>query len=34
MDLRKMSVNEWRDRARNREAWKHIVKEAKVHHGL
>jgi len=25
MDLRKMGVNEWRDRARNREAWRHIV---------
>ena len=31
MDLRKMGVNEWRDRARNREAWRHIVEEAKVH---
>jgi len=26
MDLRKMGVNEWRDRARNREAWRHIVR--------
>jgi len=26
MDLRKMSVNEWRDRAMNREAWRHIVR--------
>jgi hypothetical protein len=25
MDLRKMGVNEWRDRARNREAWRHFV---------
>jgi len=25
MDLRKMGVNEWRDRARNGEAWRHIV---------
>ena len=31
---RKMGVNEWRDRARNREAWRHIVEEAKAHPGL
>jgi len=30
----KMGVNEWRDRARNREAWRHIVEEAKAHPGL
>jgi len=29
--LRKMGVNKWRDRARNREAWRHIVEEAKAH---
>jgi len=34
MDLRKMGVNEWRDRARNREAWRHILAEAKAHSGL
>ena len=31
MDLRKMGVNEWRDRARKREAWRHILEEAKAH---
>jgi hypothetical protein len=34
MDLRKTGVNEWRDRARNREVWRHIVEEAKAHPGL
>jgi hypothetical protein len=26
MDLRKMGINEWRDGARDREAWRRIVK--------
>jgi hypothetical protein len=34
MDLSKMGLNEWKDRARNREAWKHIVEEAKAHPSL
>jgi hypothetical protein len=34
MDLRKMDVSRWRDRARNHEAWRHIVEEAKAHSGL
>jgi len=29
-----MGINEWRDRARDQEAWRHIVKEAKAHPGL
>jgi hypothetical protein len=32
-DLRKMGINEWRDRARDREAWGRIVKGAKAHPG-
>jgi hypothetical protein len=34
MNLRKMGVSRWRDRARNREAWSNIVEEAKAHPGL
>jgi hypothetical protein len=33
-DLIKMEINEWRDRARDREAWRRIVMEVKAHSGL
>jgi hypothetical protein len=34
INLRKMGLNEWKDRARNRAAWRHTVEEAKAHPGL
>jgi len=33
-DLRKMGINEWRERVRDRETWRHIIAEAKAHPGL
>ena len=33
-DVREMGINERRDRARDRESWRRIVKEVKVHPGL
>jgi hypothetical protein len=33
-DLRKMGLNEWRDRATDREAWRLIVMEAEANPGL
>ena len=34
MDLRKIGLNEWKNTARDREAWRHIVEENKAHSGL
>jgi hypothetical protein len=34
MDLRKMGINEWSGRARDREVWRCIGMEAKAHPGL
>jgi hypothetical protein len=34
MDLRKIEINEWRGRARDREVWRCIGMEAKAHPGL
>ena len=33
-DLRKMGINERRDRARGQEAWRRFVKEAKAQPGM
>jgi hypothetical protein len=33
-DLRKMGINEWRVRARDREVWRRIGMEVKAHPGL
>jgi hypothetical protein len=32
--MMEMGLNEWKERARNRDAWRHIVEEAKAHPGL
>jgi hypothetical protein len=33
-DLRKMGVKNWRRKAQDREQWRTILKEGKVHQGL
>jgi hypothetical protein len=33
-DLRKMRIRGWTERARKRDQWRLIVKEAKTHSGL
>jgi hypothetical protein len=32
-DLKRMKVKEWKEKMRNREEWKLVVKEAKAHQG-
>jgi hypothetical protein len=33
-DLKKMKVQEWKEKMRNREQWRLVVEEAKAHPGL
>jgi hypothetical protein len=33
-DLKKMKVKGWKEKMRNREQWRLVVEEAKVHPGL
>jgi hypothetical protein len=33
-DLKKMKVKGWKEKTRNREQWRLVVKEAKAHPGL
>jgi hypothetical protein len=34
VDLKKVKVKEWKEKMRNREQWRLVVKEAKAHPGL
>jgi hypothetical protein len=33
-DLKSMGVTNWRRKSQDRDQWREIIKEAKVHHGL